>query len=251
MRWYWFGKFEVGTVTVQGNSEEDIITRYFEKISNLLKENKIDEFCALIGNDYLEYYNYTLDDVKASLQERNIIGKQLELANAYVYTILDYANVYYLELKSPGEVYSLSVIIRENAPEDYTIALDKFIDYKTNTSIATVNSVELQVLERARFTTNVEYRVRITNNYHDAITLNTNKTASNLVLVASNGKFKKPVSLSLAGAETIPSGQSREYDVTYNISEDMDYLLYSIFVLKDVSYTGMSGVASLEYYMTK
>ena len=145
----------------------------------------------------------------------------------------------------------MSVIIRENAPEDYTIALDKFIDYKTNTSIATVNSVELQVLERARFTTNVEYRVRITNNYHDAITLNTNKTASNLVLVASNGKFKKPVSLSLAGAETIPSGQSREYDVTYNISEDMDYLLYSIFVLKDVSYTGISGVASLEYYMSK
>jgi hypothetical protein len=128
--------------------------------------------------------------------------------------------------------------------------LDKFIDYSENCYSGAYNSVELSVLKRARFTTSVEYRLRLTNNYHDDIILNTNKTTSCLVLVASDGKYKKPVALSLSGkAETIPSGQAREYEATFNINEDMDFLLYNVFVLKDVSYTGMGGTSSLEYYM--
>lgn len=243
-------KFEVGMVTATTVTENDILKKHYETISKLLEENKIDEFCKFIGKDYLEYYNYTIDDVKALLENRMITGKNLELANSAIYSIIGYTKVYYLELKSVGEIYTLGIVIREKTPENYTITLDKFIDYSTNSYANSSNSVELSVLKRARFTTNVEYRIRITNNYHDAITLNTNKTTSSLILVAADGKFKKPVTYSLFGiSETIPAGQSREYEATFNINEDMDFLLYNVFVLKDVSYTGMGGTSSLEYYM--
>ncbi len=242
--------FEVGVVTATTITENDMLNKYYNEISSMLRENKIDDFCKLVGKDYLEYYSYTIEDVKKIIEDRKIAGKTLELANSMIYTMVGYTNVYYLELKSMGEVYSLGLVIREKSPENYTIGLDKFIDYSENTYSGAYNSVELSVLKRARFTTSVEYRIRVTNNYHDSIILNTNKTTSCLAWVANDGKFKKPVSLSLSGkAETIPTGESREYEATFNINEDMDFLLYNVFVLRDVTYTGMSGLSSLEYYM--
>ena len=95
-------KFEVGMVTATTVTENDVLKKHYETISKLLEENKIDEFCKFIGKDYLEYYNYTIDDVKALLENRMITGKNLELANSAIYSIIGYTKVYYLELKSVG-----------------------------------------------------------------------------------------------------------------------------------------------------
>lgn len=243
--------YEVGVVESNNIDNSDVLMQYYGEVSEMLMNSKLDDICSKVGEDYLKYYGYTLDDVKKYIADKNIMGKRLELVNSAIYSVVGYNNIFYLDIKAEGEVYSLGVIIRETSPEQYTIALDKFIDYKENVVDEFVNSVGFRVQKQARFINNVVYRVKITNNYDKPITINADREVAPLMLVSSsNGTIKKPLMSSLTAQEVIiESGHSREYDVSYNIENHMDFIEYNVFVLRGVKYEGVDGVSNLEFYM--
>lgn len=241
--------FEVGQVEYVKVTDEDVLLQHYETISKLLMNSDIDKLCSLVTNDYLKYNDYTLEDVKKYIEDKNIMNKAVELVNSAIYSIDGYSNVFYLDIKAMGEMYSIGVVVKEYAPGDYEIAFDKFVDYSTESYDSMTNSVNLRVLRTVRFTNSVEYRVRITNGYDKPVTINSDKATAGLILVSSSSQnFKQPIMLDFANqAVTIGEGQAREYNVSYNITEDIDYLLYKVMVLRGVSYTGLTGTSDLEF----
>jgi len=245
--------YEVGEVELVQKSDEDILLKHYENISKMLMESDLDKLASLVSEEYLEYKDYTVEDVKKYITDKGVTGRKLELASSSVYSFNEYTNVFYLDIKASGEVYSLGVVVIEETPNNYKISFDKFVDYKENVYNASLESVGLGIINRTRFLTNVEYRVRITNNYNKAITINSNKEADPLNLVNGNqGTVRNPITLNFASkVVTIPSGEAREYTVTYNMNGVSDYLIYNVMVLKGVSYEGITGTKNIEYYLNK
>jgi len=245
--------YEVGNVELVEMDEEKVLKEYYKKISDMLMNSKTDEILNLVAEDYMKYYNYTIDDIKAYIENKNILNKKLELSNGQAYLVDGYSSVYSLDIKAMGEIYSLNIVIREKSPDNYTIAFDKFIDYKEHTYSGVSNSVELRVQKRARFTNSVEYRVRVTNNYDNSISINTNKEADGVILAnANDGTIKNPILLSFTNQiVTLEPGFSKEFDVAYSMEEELDFYAYNVLLLKGVTYSGLNGTSNLEFYMNK
>lgn len=243
--------YEVGVVESINVSESDVLMGYYKEMSEMLMNSKVDDICALIGEDYLKYYEYSVNDVKEQITSKNIMGKRLELVNSAIYSVGGYSNVYYLDIKAEGEVYSIGIVIRETSPKQYTIALDKFIDYKENVNSSFVNSVGFSVQKQVRFVNSIEYKVRLTNNYDKAITINSDKEVAPLILVSSSsGDIKNPIMTGLTAQEvTMASGQAREYTVSYSVTDFTDFIQYNVFVLRGVKYEGLEGTSNLEFYL--
>lgn len=245
--------YEVGSVDIVQKSEEDILLKYYDEISKMLMASDLDKLASLVSEQYLEYKDYTIEDVKKYIADKNITNKKLELASSSIYSFSEYTNVYYLDIKASGEVYSLGVVVIEESPNNYKLSFDKFVDYKENIYSTSLESIGLVIKNRTRFLTSVDYRVRITNNYDKAITINSKKAANPLNLVSSiEGTVRSPITLNFSNkVVVIPSGEAREYTVTYNMNGVTDYLVYNVMVLKDVSYEGITGTKDLEYYLNK
>ena len=104
------------------------------------------------------------------------------------------------------------------------------------------------VQSAARFTTSVEYRVRLTNNYDKEIVINSNRAADPIVLATSDGTYKKPITAVLGNqALKLSKDNAREYVLTYNINDVSDFHYYNILILRDVGYEGLSGTNNVQF----
>ncbi len=243
--------YKLGEVDLVALDSNAMLNEYYNRLKGLLQNSDLDAICDLVSDDYYKYTGKTREDIKNYLTEANVLGKSLSLSNGLVYSTIEYNNVYELNLKSDGEIYSINIIVREVAPEDYTIAFDKFIDSRENVYRGTVNSVELSIAKITRFTTSMTCTLRVTNGYHEMVTLNANGKNSAVPIVSSMYETaKNPVMCDIANQSLqIPSGMAREFDVIYNMGSVTDYMYFDVFVLDGVSYTGIEGTSGLEYYI--
>lgn len=244
--------YQVGKVEYVQKTNEDVLKEYYNDISKMLMNNELDKLVSLVSDDYMKYYNYNAEDLKEYITNKKITNKKLQLSSSSIYNISGYSKVFHLNIKPAGEVYSLDVVVIEKSPNDYRIAFDKFVDVKENAYDKTIESVGLSIKKMTRFLTSVEYKVRITNNYDKAITINSNKEfdALNLVTNGNQGIVKKPITLDFANVNVkIPAKSSREYIAVYNIDTSSDYAAYGVMLLKGVAYEGIVGIKNLEYYI--
>ena len=242
--------FEVGKVDSVILGEGAILNNYYEQISKWLMEEDLDSIVSLVAEDYLEYNKQTRQDVKEYLSGKGIIGKNLELIESRTYSVPGYSSVYYLDIKAVNEIYSLTVVIREVSPNNYTIAFDKFIDYSRNLYNETVNSIQMEIYERVRYTNSVEYTFRLKNNYDRSVTINSNNQANSVLLVSTSSTAKSPALNTMAAIQVkLETGQFRPFTVVYNMKDEFDYLTYNTLVLKDVLYDGMQGTTNIEYVL--
>ena len=244
--------YQVGKVEYVSKTNEDVLKDYYNDISKMLMNNELDKLVSLVSDDYMKYYNYTANDVKEYIASKKVTNKKLQLSSSTIYNISGYSKVFHLNIKPAGEVYSLDVVVMEKSPNDYKIAFDKFVDVKENAYDKTIESVGLSIKKMTRFLTSVEYKVRITNNYDKAISINANNEfdALNLVTNGNQGIVKKPITLDFANVNVkIPAKSSREYTAVYNIDTSSDYAAYTVMLLKGVAYEGIAGIKNLEFYV--
>ena len=243
--------FEVGKVKSESFQEEDILIKYYNQIANMFLQEDTDKIYSLVGKDYLEYNKLTKEDVKKYLEDKGILGRKLELVTTRSYNVPGYSNVYYLDIKATNEVYSIGIVIREISPENYTIAFDKFIDFSKDIYSETVNSIEMQIFERVRYTNSVEFKFKLTNNYDKKVVINSNSLAHAILLVGAQSKAKQPIMTTLSTARIeLQPGAYRPFSAVFNIDDTYDYWMYSTLVLKDVLYDGMEGTTNIEYSLT-
>ena len=241
--------FEVGKVESTIFEKEDVIQKYYKDFEKKLHDSDTEGILALVGEDYLEYNQFTKEDVRKYLEESNMYGKSITLEKSLAYSADGYNNVYVLDIKSDGEFYSLNVVIREKSPEKYTIAFDKFIDYSEKVYNGAVESIALNVLERVRYTTAVTYRFRVMNNYHEAIIINSNKSNNPIPIVSTKTQnSKQAVTSTIMNMDLrIEPNTAREFEATYSILNPSDYYNYNVFVLNEVKYQNVDGTMNLEY----
>ena len=240
--------FEVGQVKSESISVNDILIKYYNQISELLLNEDTDKLYSLVGSDYLEYNELTKEDVIEYLKDKGVMGKRLELVTTRTYNVPNYSNVYYLDIKATNEIYSIGVVVREISPENYTITFDKFIDFSKDVYKSTVNSVEMHIFERVRYTNSVEYKFKITNNYAKSIVVNNNSLAQAILLAGAQSQAKQPVMTTLSTTRiTLEPGDYRPFSAVFNIGDTYDYWLYNTLVLKDVLYDGMLGTTNIEF----
>lgn len=241
-------EFAVGEIETNTVTEQNIILKYYDEISELLLLEDIETIYNMLSEDYLAYNKYDKEDIKDYLVSKGILGRNLELVTTSTYSIPEYSNVYYLDIKAVNEVYSLGVVIKETSPEDYTISFDKFIDCSTESYKTAVNSIELNIYETVRFTNSVMYKFMLTNNYDKEVYINDNSLANAVLLVSSAGIVKQPIvnTLSISQIKLQPQ-QSRPFSAVYNINDEYDYLTYNTLVFKDIRYEGIQGVTDIQF----
>lgn len=243
--------YKVGEVEMVTLKDEDMLNEYYIRLKNKFENSDIDGLADMVSADYYTYTSKTKADVKTMLTESNLLGKSLSLENGQVYSITGYNRVYSLTLRPDGEVYSLTIVVREYAPEQYTISFDNFIDCKENVYSGSANSVELRITKMTRFTTSMTCKLRITNNYKDTIVLNAGKENNAVPFVSSMTEKVKYASMCTIANQSleIPSGMAREIEATYNMSTLTDYMTYNVLVLNGTLFNGIDGEIGLEYYL--
>ena len=243
--------YKVGEVEMITLNDDDLLNEYYIRLKTKFENSDIDGLADLVSPDYYTYTGKTREDVKTMLTDSNLLGKSLSLENGALYAITGYNNVYALTLKPDGEVYSMTIVVREYAPEQYTISFDNFIDYKEHVYEGTSNSVNLKITKMARYTTSMVCKLRITNNYKDTITLNAAKENNAIPFVSSMTEAVKYASMCTIANQSleIPSGMAREIEVTYNMSKITDYMTYNVLVLNGTTFNGTDGEVGLEYYL--
>ncbi len=243
--------YKVGEVEMVTLNSDDLLNEYYIRLKTKFENSDIDGLADLVSPDYYTYTGKTREDVKTMLTDSDLLGKSLSLENGVLYSIEGYNNVYALTLKSDGEVYSINIVVREYAPEQYTISFDNFIDYREQVYAGTANSVELRITKMARYTTSMTCKFRITNNYKDTITLNADKENGAVPFVSSMTEAVKYASMCTIANQSleIPSGMAREIEATYNMTNLTDYMTYNVFVLNGAVFNGTDGEVALEYYL--
>ncbi len=243
--------FKVGQVDGVSLTEDDMLNEYYTRIKTMLENSDVEGICDIVGEDYYSYTGKSREDIKQMLEDSSMLGKSVALEEGILYDVDEYNNIYVLDLKSDGEVYSMNIVVREEAPEKYSIAFDKFIDYKENVYAGNANSVELRAIRRVRYTTSVAYRLRITNNYKDVVIINADKSNDAVPFVSSMTQQAKIATMCTIANQSleIPAGMTREIDVTYNMSTETDYSTYNVLVLNNIQYVGIEGITGLEYYL--
>lgn len=241
-------EYQVGVVENISVKEQDMIQRYYTKISEMFIKQDFESIFSLIGEDYLNFNEYNKDDVKKYLNQKSVLGKRLELVDSKTYMVDGYSNVYYLDFKVANEIYSLNVVVREKSPENYTIAFDKFIDYKEDVYNDTINSIGLNIYEQIRYTNSVEYRFKLTNHYSNEVTINNNSLANAVLLVGTQAVSRVPIMTTLATTKVkLKFGDRRNFTAVFPIKDELDYISYRNLVLKDVVYSGLQGTTDIEY----
>lgn len=240
-------EFKVGEVTINPTTQEDVILKYYDKITQLFLEEDVETIYSMISEDYLSHNNLKKEDIREYLTNKRILGRKLQLVSTNSYKVAGYNNVYYLDIKAVNEVYSIGIVIKESSPENYTISFDKFIDVAKNVCNTTVNSVSINIYERVRYINSVEFKFTITNNYDKALIVNNNSLGQAILLVGSQSQVKLPIMTTLATSQIrLEPQQSRPFSAVYNINDQYDYLAYNTLVLKDVVYEGIQGETDLE-----
>lgn len=244
-------EFKVGQVDGVSLTEDDMLNEYYTRIRTMLENSNVEGICDLVGEDYYTHTGKTREDIKQMLEDSSMLGKSISLEEGVLYDVDGYNHVYVLDLKSDGEVYAMNIVVREEAPEKYSIAFDKFIDYTENVYAGSANSVELRAIRRVRYTTSVSYRLRITNNYKDVVIINADKSNDAVPFVSSMTQQAKIATMCTIANQSleIPAGMTREIDVTYNMSRETDYSTYNVLVLNNIQYVGIEGITGLEYYL--
>lgn len=244
--------FEVGVVDSVGYTEEDIVETYYRELAQLFMDEDLDKIYSLIGQDYLEYMELNRADIDKYLEEKGILGRQLELVTSAAYLVPGYSNIYYLDIKAVNEIYSIGVVVREISPNNYTITFDKFIDCSEDVYKATVNSVSMDIYKRVRYTNSVEYRFTLTNTYNKSIVINNNSLSNAMLLVSPESTAKQPLMNTLSTVQVkLEPEDFRGFVAVYNINDSYDYIMYNTLVLKDVAFDGIQGVTDIEFSLSK
>ena len=241
-------EYRVGVVAQENVNQETAIMKYAEDLQKLIIGKKYDDIYNLLSKDYIKYTGMTREDLQEYLEDKNVCMSGLELIQYTVNYVQEYNNVYDLNFKVENEVYSLNIIIKEEAPERYTIAFDGFIDNMDNVCSSTVNSVTLGIVERTRYTTWVEYTIKVTNGYNKKITMNSQNNANPIFIVDGSGEVKKP-SVSTVPIEqfTMIPNSSLEYTLRFDIDDVTDYLSYTYWIISNVSFENIEGAKDLQY----
>lgn len=241
-------KFAVGKIEQQGTTEEDVVEKYYKQLYVLVINNDLDAICNLVGQDYLEYFDLEKQDIIDFLREKSILTKGLELVQYKSFYLDGYSNVYEFDLKAKDEAYAINVVIREKSPNDYTIAFDKFIDCTEDTYTATKDSVKLDIYKKIRYTNSVQYELKLTNYYNKNIKINTNLSATPIILVNSQSEVRKPIMTTLSTVEIeLEPNESRTFTAVFDIEDEYDYFSYSTLVIKDSQFEGIQGSDNLEF----
>lgn len=243
--------YKVGEVEMITLNDNDLLNEYYIRLKTKFENSDIEGLADMVSPDYYTYTGKTKEDVKTMLTESELLGKSVSLENGVVYSITGYNRVYSLTLRPDGEAYSITIVVREYAPEQYTISFDNFIDYKENVYSGSANSVELRITKMARYTTSMTCKLRITNNYKDTITLNAAKENNAVPFVSSMTEAVKYASMCTIANQSleIPSGMAREIEATYNMAKITDYMTYNVLVLNGTQFNGIDGEVGLEYYI--
>ena len=242
-------EYKVGIVESKTIQESDVVNKYYDEIYVLILNNDIDRLYELLSTDYIEYNEYDKDKITEYLRNKEILGKSLELVQYESIFLIGYNNVYSLDLKVKNEAYSLNVIIKETAPEEYTISFDKFIDYSKNVYDETIN---MNIYAVVRYVNSVEYDFKLTNNYSKEVKINSSNAVTPILLVSTQEKSKRPIMTTLPTSEIVfKSKESRNFKAVFNIEDVYDYITYNTLVLKNIEYTGIVGTSNLEFTMFK
>ncbi len=241
-------KFIVGKVNQQTSTEEKVVENYYKQLYVLFVNNDVDQIFNLVGKDYLEYFELEKQDLIDWLREKKVLSKGLELSQYKTFSLIGYSNVYEFDLKARDEAYSINVIIRESSPNNYTIAFDKFIDYTNDVYTSTKDSIKLDIYKKIRYTNSIQYEFKLTNCYDKNIKINTQNSASPIILVNSQSEVKKPVMTTLSSIEvTLEPEETRSFTAVFNIEDTFDYLTYNTLVIKDSQFEGIQGANNLEF----
>lgn len=245
-------EYKVGIVENQSVSESDVVSRYYDELYVLILNNDVDGLYKLLSSDYIKYNEYDKEKVTEYLKNKEVLGKSLELVQYESIYLTEYNNVYSLDLKVKDEAYSLNVVVRETAPEQYTISFDKFIDYASNVYENTINSVTMNIYGRIRYVNSVEFDFKLTNTYSKEIKINSSNVTTPIILVSTSEKSLRPIMTTLPTAEmSLKSKESKEFKAVFNIEEEYDYVSYSTLVLKNVEYSEIAGTSNLEFNLYK
>lgn len=243
-------EYKVGHVVQTNINQETVLKKYAKDIQNLIIKKDYNSLYNLISKDYITYTGMTKESLSEYLDERNVCEAGLELIQYTVNYVDGYNAVYDLNFKVANEVYSINIIVKEEAPERYTIAFDGFIDNTTNVYSSTVNSVTLNVLERTRYTTWVEYDIKLTNGYNRKITMNSMNNANPIFIMDGAGDVRKPsVSTVPIGQFTMSPNASLEYTLKFDIRDVAEYMSYNYWVITNVSFENIEGVKDLQYLL--
>jgi len=241
-------QFEVGKIEAPSSSAGDVIQKYYKQLYVMFLNNDLDQIYSLVGNDYLQYFDYDKQDIVNLLREKNVLTSGLELAQYKSFVLPGYSSVYELDLKVKNEAYAINVVIREMSPNNYTIAFDKFIDYKENVYSETKDSIKLDIYERIRYTNSLQYEVKLTNGYNKNVKINSGATGNPIILVNGQDQVRRPVLTTLSAVEAdMKPGENRAFTAVFDIESEYDFITYNLLVLKNIQYEGMQGMDELEF----
>lgn len=240
--------FEVGKVDVQTHTEQEVIQKYYKQLYVMFINNDLDAIYDLVSEDYLEYFRYDKQDIIEMLREKNVLTRGLELAQYKSFMIDGYSSVYELDLKVKNEAYSINIIIKEESPNNYTIAFDKFIDYKTNTYSETKDSIKLDIYQLIRYTNSIQYEMKLTNGYNKDVKINSGGSGNPIILVNNKNETRRAIMTTLSTAEiTMEPEENRTFTAVFNIEDTYDFITYNLLVIKDIQFEGMQGKNNLEF----
>ena len=241
-------EYEVGKISQNVVTSDNMLDNYANKIRELLVAKDVDTLYTLLSKDYIEYKKFDKVSFKKFLENKNMMGKTIEVVQYMKHTVKGYNAVYQIDLKAANEAYSLDVIIREIAPEKYTISFDKFIDYVENVQTSTVMSVKLEINSRLRLTNGVQYQLKVSNNYDKDIIINKNKSSIPVLLVNSSDYSKQPIATSIATvALKLKASEFRTFSVAFNVDSATDHSTYNLLVLRDVAFGDSIGAQDIEF----
>lgn len=241
-------QFEVGKIELPASNEEDVVQKYYKQLYIMLANGDLEAICGLVGQDYLEYFNYDKQDMIDLLREKGVVSRPMELAQYRSFMVPGYSSVYEMDLKAKNEAYSVNIVIRETSPNNYTIAFDKFIDYKQDTYTATKDSIKLDIYKQIRYTNSIQFEIKLTNGYNKNVKINSGALAYPVVLVNTQNMSRTPIMTSLATSEILMQPNDfKTFTAVFDIEDTYDFYTYNLLVIKNLQYEGLQGTSNLEY----
>ena len=235
----------LGNYVQKEYKRDEVVVKYLQEIVGYLENAEYDELYTYFSDDFINYYGYNKEKLKASLQNKKILGNQLTY-NEYSYVYMGDYTVYSTELVTTDKSSKIRLNIIEKAPNQYKLTLDDYLMNDNSPSEQIVDGVKLTITERQYFNNRVIIKANLTNLNDYNIYLNESNNNENIFFRYGTADYKTNATILESRTEKLEPNSS----IALTFDTEANYTTYSRFdslVVKYVKIGEMGVVTELVY----
>ena len=198
-----------------------------------------------LNPQYIEYKNLDVDQFKAFLKSKGLLGKTFNTTTYTTTTNNNNDRVIVINISSNDNTVKDKIIITEYSPNNYSLSFDDFISYNRSSKQLKNGGIDIIISEQIVFVQSIRMKLTIANNSTSNFLLNYNKEYEMIDLEFSDDTITQPVvGTSIGNIIYLSANKTLNYNLEFNI-RNIKNINYKALKIKGVKNLDSNSVENI------